>query len=503
MTGYLIVKAKKNESLPNDLEKMATTLAHRGQMKSETINKHDFFGKLYLNHAQADNELFVNRMKSKTNENIFLDGQIKFDNKQIKSCDTIFSNLDKDQWKIFRRFDGLFSMVIQNGEKIYAAKDSVGFNPLYYLESNNYVAFSSELKALRGLDGVPTYVQPGEAVIFDGHQMQHKWYKPISEFASVPLKSHKDLPELTFHLFNMLDNAVKKNLEVPCKVSALLSGGIDSTVICALAMEHHLKMKGKKLEVYTAAVEGSEDLVHAKRFAELHKDKINHNIFVLTLTDMQNIIPEVIFHLETFDAALIRSAIPMFFVCSKISKDTGILLTGEGGDELFGGYDYLKDLSSEALNREFIEFMKIEHATGLQRVDRIPYAFGFDARAPWFDSKIVEFAFEVPIDMKLKTVDGKIVEKWIARETFKAILPPEITWRKKAKFSNGVGSEFLMRDYLNKSISDDEFEQEREIFPNQFVKSKEELYYWRIFKEKFNPCEEFIKNLPRTSNFDI
>ena len=111
-----------------------------------------------------------------------------------------------------------------------------------------------------------------------------------------------------------------------------------------------------------------------------------HHIFHVNLEELLRIIPEVIYHLETFDAALIRSALPMYYVTSKIDFETGLLLTGEGGDELFGGYDYLKDLPKSKLQNEFVNMLKKEHATGLQCVDRIPYAFQLEARAPWFDT---------------------------------------------------------------------------------------------------------------------
>ena len=142
--------------------------------------------------------------------------------------------------------------------------------------------------------------------------------------------------------------------------------------------------------------------------------------------------------------------------------------------------------------------LKKEHATGLQRVDRIPYAFNLEARAPWFDQKIIDFAFSIPIHLKIHKLHETITEKWIVRETFKDIIPDSIYRRKKQKFPQGVGSQFLLRDYCNQEISDDEFNSRKEIFPGVFVKNKEELYYWRVFNSIFQPTKDFVKKIPRT-----
>ncbi|MBD3353442.1 MAG: hypothetical protein GF364_18310 [Candidatus Lokiarchaeota archaeon] len=155
------------------------------------------------------------------------------------------------------------------------------------------------------------------------------------------------------------------------------------------------------------------------------------------------------------------------------------------------------------MNEELIDLLKVEHATGLQRVDRIPYAFGFEARAPWFDYDIVKFSFKVPQKYKIFRDKNKFIEKYIIRETFKDILPESILLRDKAKFSKGVGSQFYLRNYFNKKISDQEFKEKQEIIPGIFVKNKEELYYWNLFSKKFAPSDEYVKHIPRTAVFSL
>ncbi|MBN2152354.1 MAG: hypothetical protein JW839_12960, partial [Candidatus Lokiarchaeota archaeon] len=150
------------------------------------------------------------------------------------------------------------------------------------------------------------------------------------------------------------------------------------------------------------------------------------------------------------------------------------------------------------LDEELLNLLEVEHATGLQRVDRIPYRFGIEARAPWFDLAIARFAFQLPAEIKVRTERGVTIEKWIVRDTFKHLLPDEIAWRKKAKFSQGAGSELVMRDYLEAQISDAEFLKEKEVVPGVFARSKEELYYWRVFKDRFELSPEFVATMPRT-----
>jgi asparagine synthase (glutamine-hydrolysing) len=321
--------------------------------------------------------------------------------------------------------------------------------------------------------------------------LEEKYFKH-EKYLEVPTLDRVNIFRIKKRLYKLVDRAVKNSIKVPCKVGALLSGGIDSSVICALAQKSI-----PDLDLYSVVTENSSDLPHAINFAEMYPNT-NHHIYHVNLHDLMNIIPEVIYHLETFDAALIRSALPMYYISSKVKDETGILLTGEGGDELFGGYDYLKDLPPQKLKKEFVNMLKIEHATGLQRVDRIPYAFTLEARAPWFDQSIIDFAFSIPINIKFHQLNNNITEKWIIRETFKEIIPESIYKRKKQKFSQGVGSQFLLRDYYNREISDEDFNSNKEIFPGIFVKNKEELYYWRVFNSIFQPTKDFISKIPRT-----
>ena len=493
MTGifYYISKTGTNTIENDKMLEIANKINHRGTHKNYIYKDETSFGRFFLNKGQN-----ASNIKIKNDGFLVIDGylddeRILATNPSITQKDLL--NIGEGYRRLGRDFlkslIGEFSILYKNNGEVIAIRDPIGFNPLYIIDEEDFLLITSELKICSEYQGFPIDLEPGNIFIYKNHQATFKRYHKFSAFAD-------DLTRMKQKLYTTLESAVKSSINTKGKVSALLSGGIDSVVICALAQKSI-----PNLDVYTIATESSPDLEHAKKTIEMYP-KINHHIIKITIKDMLPIVEEVIHYLETFDAALIRSAIPMFFLCSKIGENTDVLLTGEGGDELFGGYEYLKDLSTEQFNQELKEMLKIEHATGLQRVDRIPYSFGIEARAPWFNKELVELSFDLPSNVKLhKEEKGKIFEKWIIRETFKDIIPESVYKRKKAKFSKGVGTQFFLRDHFNRVISDKDFNDEKEIFSGVFLKNKEELHYWRIFDNLFSPSEEFVKNLPRTSVF--
>jgi len=235
-------------------------------------------------------------------------------------------------------------------------------------------------------------------------------------------------------LNTLIKTAITDNIRNGEEFGLLLSGGIESVIIAYVA-----KDLVPNLKFYTAGTEGSKDLLFAQKFAKIYN--LEHSIVKISFKDMLDVLPEVIYALETYDAALIRSAIPMFII-SKYIKDNSnrdVLLTGEGGNELFGGYEYLEDLGTpNSFNQELLNLINSEHKTGLQKVDRIPYSFSIEARAPLFDRRIVEFSFNIPPELKIfKNKYGK-ANKWILRKAFEEEIPEQFIWRKKQKLSDGA-----------------------------------------------------------------
>jgi len=514
MAGILAIYKKKKleKKVLDDIRNSANNLKHRGNNQFFTYENFPIEIIFYQEKEIEPNKPLNFSFDSKTNDVIVIDGQIynlpeinsrflglQGDSGQIKNINLegIIAGYKERGIKIFNQLIGSFSGVFYDGEDLIGFKDPVGGKPLYYGEDDDFFIYSSELKALSPLNLKINPIKPGRAKFSSGPTERYYHYPNF-------IRKYELTQKLTMKYIKELNNAVKlavsDNIGEGEHVCALLSGGLDSTII-----SHIAKDVIKDLNVYTIGVEGSKDILYAQKYAALFN--LNHTVVKLSLKEMLESIPDVVFALETFDAALIRSSVPMFLLSKKIREEQGacILLTGEGADELFGGYSYLLDLQAKnSLNQELLNLLEIEHKTGLQRVDRIPYFFSIEARAPLFDKRIVELAFKIPPELKIFKKKGRgVVKKWILRKAFEEEMPSEFVWRKKQKFSNGAGSEFVLRDHIENIISDAEFEEEKQITTDFSVRSKEELYYWRIFNEKFTPTLETISEIGLTSVFDI
>ena len=210
----------------------------------------------------------------------------------------------------------------------------------------------------------------------------------------------------------------------------------------------------------------------------------NHHTYAYDAEDILDALPSVIKHLESFDAALIRSAVPNYFLASLASKYVKVILTGEGADELFGGYKYLSQIHNPLdFHNELFNLISNLHNTNLQRTDRMTMAFGIEARVPFLDKNFIETSLRIPVNWKLHS--QRRIEKYILREVFKDMLPHNIIQRPKEKFSHGAGSKDIMANYAEKEISDDEFNNEKNISDKLILRSKEELFYYRIFEDIF------------------
>lgn len=513
MAGIMAILKKKkiNEELQTKIREFATRLEHRG-------NKHRFiYDKFPLEI------IFYQKKEIKTDKPLSF--SVSEDNKKIIALDGSIYNLDEINDKFLKldyiqKYDNLnlegllagytkkgkgilseiigsFSGVIYDGEELIGFKDPVGAKPLYYCSHPDFFIFSSELKALTPLQLNVKSVKPGHIVTSNNRKESYFQYPKYTK--ELPLTPSK-IKILIAELNQRVKTAVADNIKEGEKVNALLSGGLDSTIITHIA-----KDLVDDLNVYTAGIEGSKDLFYAQKYAKINN--LNHTVVRFTIDDMLDCLTDVIYALETFDAALIRSSVPMFLISKKVKSEQGscVLLTGEGADELFGGYNYLLNYNStKALNQELLNLLEIEHITGLQRVDRIPYYFSIEARAPLFDRRLVEFSFKIPPELKLYRKKGVgVAKKWILRKAFENEMPSEFIWRKKQKFSEGAGSQFILRDYLEKQITDEEFQNEKEISSDFSLRSKEELYYWRIFNSQFEPTLETISKIGITSVYEV
>jgi asparagine synthase (glutamine-hydrolysing) len=350
-------------------------------------------------------------------------------------------------------------------------RDPLGVVPLYYGSlPDGEIAFASEVKALLPVTNEVEELPPGHTLDDDG-------LRPYFQLGRQP-EFELSLEEYQQGLRSRLETAVEKRVG-DGEFGAWLSGGLDSSSLAALARPYT-----PTLHTFAAGVEGSDDLGYAREVAD-YLDT-NHNEVVVTLADMLSALPEVIYHLESFDAWLVRSSITNYLVAKRASDFVPAVFSGEGGDELFAGYDYLKDLPSVSLADELVDITGRLHNTALQRVDRCASAHGTVAYVSFLDASVVDWAFHIPAEYKLH--DG--VEKWILRKAVADLLPESVTFRPKAKFWQGAGVEEQIADHVEGQISDTEFEHERQLANGLQLNSKEELYYYRVFREHFGDLED-------------
>jgi asparagine synthase (glutamine-hydrolysing) len=240
-----------------------------------------------------------------------------------------------------------------------------------------------------------------------------------------------------------LEDAVASHLMSDVPVGAFLSGGLDSSVLAALARRHV-----EELHTFSVGLAGSRDIEAARRVAA-HIGSIHHE-YLMTPAEVVEKLPEIVRALESFDQDLVRSAIPTWF-CSRLAADfVKVILTGEGADELFAGYAYHRSIRDPAtLHRELCRSVSALHDINLQRVDRLTMAHGLEGRVPFLDTAFIELALSVPPELKMAaTADGRLIEKWILRKAVEDLLPSDIVWRTKEQFDEGSGTVELLGDAL-------------------------------------------------------
>jgi asparagine synthase (glutamine-hydrolysing) len=232
---------------------------------------------------------------------------------------------------------------------------------------------------------------------------------------------------------------------------------------------------------FAVGTEDSEDLVRAREVSGYLGTR--HHERVYTLKEAIDLLPEVIYYLESFDCALVRSAIPNYLLANLAQEHVKVALSGEGADELFAGYEYLKSIDRHSLQDELLHITRSLHNTNLQRCDRMSMAHGLEVRVPFLDVELVSYAFRMTTRLKLRWPAQ--TEKWILRRVAEDVLPAEIAWRKKAKFATGSGLGDQLAQFAEQEISDAEFARGRAAANGVTLRSKEELLYYRIFREQY------------------
>lgn len=398
--------------------------------------------------------------------------------------------------------NGIFAFALYDKEKdIYlVGRDHIGIIPLYMGRDqfgNFYVA--SELKSL---EGVCTKIEefPPAHYLFSEEGEVESWYKrDWMDYESVKNNS-TSIDELR----EAMEASVHRQLMSDVPYGVLLSGGLDSSITSAIAK----KFAAKRIETedtqdawwpqlhsFVIGLEGSPDLLAARKVAD-HIGTIHHEIHY-TIQEGVDAIRDVIYHLETYDVTTVRASTPMYML-ARVIKSMGIkmVLTGEGADEIFGGYLYFhKAPNAKEFHNELLRKVDKLHLYDCLRANKSLAAWGVEGRVPFLDKEFIDVAMRInPEDKMIK--DGRM-EKWLVRKAFEDSLPEDVTWRQKEQFSDGVGYGWIdtLKEIALKEVSDDQMENAKYKFPVNTPQSKEEYVYRSIFSEFF-PSDQAAACVP-------
>ncbi|GGP43579.1 asparagine synthase B [Shewanella algicola] len=426
----------------------------------------------------------------------------KYQYQTNSDCEVILSLYQEYGCDFLDKLNGIFAFVLYDKAKgtYLVGRDHIGIIPLYTgfdASGNFYVA--SEMKALMPVCKTVEEFLPGQYLYSADGKPTHYYQRDWKDFDAV-----KDNPASVDELREALEAAVKRQLMSDVPYGVLLSGGLDSSVISAITQtyaKHRIENDGEtgawwpQLHSFAVGLAESPDLVAAQKVADAI-GTIHHPI-IYTFQEGLDAIKEVIYHLETYDVTTIRAATPMYLMARKI-KAMGIkmVLSGEGADELFGGYLYFhKAPNAQAFHEELVRKLDKLHLFDCLRANKAMAAWGLEARVPFLDKEFIDVAMRLNPEAKMSK-DGRI-EKHILREAFEHKLPKEVVWRQKEQFSDGVGYSWIdgLKEHAAANVDDVQFANAKFRFPYNTPESKE-AYFYRSFFEEFFPLTSAAETVP-------
>ncbi|MGD1823234.1 MAG: asparagine synthase B [Pleomorphochaeta sp.] len=387
--------------------------------------------------------------------------------------------------------NGIFAFALYDSEKDFylVARDHMGIIPLYQgWDTENHYYVASELKALE--KACPSVCTFPPASVYDSESKELvTWYKrDWMEYDNV--KDNGGSPQ-TIRV--ALEEAVKRQLMCDVPYGVLLSGGLDSTIVSAIVAKYsEARVESKdtesawwpRLHSFAIGLEGSPDLAAAQIAAD-YLGTVHHEVH-FTIEEALDAVEDVIYHLETYDITTVRAATPMYLL-ARVIKSMGIkmVLSGEGSDELFGGYLYFhKAPNKKEFHEETVRKLSKLHLYDCLRANKSLAAWGVEGRVPFLDKEFMDAAMRINPELKLC---NDRIEKWVLREAFKDIVPEEVCWRQKEQFSDGVGYSWIdsLKELTDRVITDVQFANIKNRFPINTPATKEEAYYRILFNRHF------------------
>ncbi len=417
-------------------------------------------------------------------------------------CEVILALYQDKGIHFLEELNGIFAFALYDEarDEFLIARDPIGVIPLYMgKDSDGKVYVASELKALEGFCESYEPFLPGH-YYYSGEATMKRWY--TRDWTAYEAVQHNAAS--TQEVREALQKAVQRQLMSDVPYGVLLSGGLDSSVISAIAKQYaakRIETDGNsdawwpQLHSFAIGLKDAPDLIKAREVAQ-YIGTVHHEINY-TIQEGLDALRDVIYFIETYDVTTVRASTPMYLL-ARVIKSMGIkmVLSGEGADEVFGGYLYFhKAPHAQAFHEETVRKLSKLHLYDCLRANKSLSAWGVEGRVPFLDKEFLDVAMRLnPI---AKMAPGKVIEKKIVREAFADMLPESVVWRQKEQFSDGVGYSWIdtLKALTAAAVSDEEMAQAAERFPINTPMNKEEYYYRSIFEEHF-PSESAVRSVP-------
>lgn len=426
----------------------------------------------------------------------------RYDFQTGSDCEVILALYRDKGINFLEDISGIFAFALYDEEKdaFLIARDPIGVIPLYIgYDSGGAVYVASELKALEGQCERYETFPPGHYYWSREPGMKRYYRRDWFDYEAV-----KNSEASVDAIRQALKDSVRRQLMSDVPYGVLLSGGLDSSVVSAIAerfSEHRIEDGGQtraywpRLHSFAVGLEGAPDLAKARLVAE-HIGTVHHEIHY-TLQEGLDALRDVIYYIETYDVTTVRASTPMYLL-ARVIRSMGIkmVLSGEGADEVFGGYLYFhKAPSARDFHEETVRKLSKLHLYDCLRANKSLAAWGVEGRVPFLDKEFLDVA--MALDPEAKMCPGQTIEKQILREAFADMLPAEVAWRQKEQFSDGVGYAWIdtLKRITSEAVTDRQMAHAAERFPINPPRNKEEYYYRSIFAEHF-PSDSAARSVP-------